>query len=108
MYDEQALLVYIKLSDNEIGTDLESEAIYALKERLVKIVENSTKGQFDEHEFGGGFCTFFIYGPNTDDLFETIMPAITNETLTYGSYLVKRYGKPGAKQEIIDLNWRKI
>ena len=100
---EQALLVYLKLSDDEFGDFDEREAVFALEDRLIEAISSKKAGEYDGHEFGGGFGTLYMYGPDVDQLFDAVIATLKAYGSRPGSYLLKRCGGPGSKQEKIDL-----
>lgn len=100
---KQALLVYLKLSDDEFGDFDEREAIFALEDRLIEAIASKAASEYDGHEFGEGFGTLYMYAPNVDHLFDTVMATLREYGSRAGSYVVKRYGGPGSSQERIDL-----
>ena len=101
---EHAVLVYLKLSDDEHGITEEREKIFTLEKTLTKAVERNQAGEFDGNEFGEGFCTLYLYGPDAEKLFQAAFPVLQEFDALHGSYVVKRYGKPGARQERIELH----
>jgi hypothetical protein len=100
---EQAVLVYLKLSDDEFGDFDERESVFRLEDEVEPIVSSSGIGEYDGHEFGGGFGTLYIYGSDADRLFEFIIKSIRNHQPRVGSYIIKRYGDVGAREERINL-----
>ncbi len=100
---EQAVLVHLKLSDDSLGDTQDEEAMFALFERFMTLMEGSGLGEFDGHEFGGGFCTFFFYGPSADQIFARIQPVVMAYPSRKGSYLIKRFGGPGSDQSTVTL-----
>lgn len=100
---EQALFVYLKLSDDEFGDSDEREAVFALEDRLIDAIASRKAGEYDGHEFGEGYATLYLYGPDVDQLFDAAMPALREYGPRTGSYLVKRYGGPEGREEQVDL-----
>jgi len=100
-FTEQAVLIYIPLSDDEFGSQEEREAIHKLSDELSKAIETAGTGEFDGDEFGGGECTLFMYGPDADSLYNSIEPVLRASTLTKGGRAVKRHAAPGEKDEEI-------
>src|SRR4028119_1034301 len=93
---EQALLVYLKLSNDEFGDFGEREAIFRLEDEVEPKVLSSGAGEYDGHEFGGGFGALYIYGPEADKLFDVVIESVMDRPPRAGSYIVKRYGDVGA------------
>ena len=100
---EQALLVHLKLSDDEFGAFDEREAIFALEDRLIEAIASKSVGEYDGHEFGEGFGTLYMYGSNVEQLFQAALPTLREYPSHPGSYILKRYGGPGSSEERIDL-----
>jgi len=100
---EQAVLFYLKLSDDEFGASEEREAIFNLEDELKKKIASAKVGEYDGHEFGKGFATFYMYGPDADKLFDAVIDSIRKHQPRAGSYITKRYGKPGGKEERVNL-----
>jgi hypothetical protein len=72
----------------------------------MKAVESVDAGEFDGNEFGEGGCTFYMYGPDADELFKAIEPTLRNSPLSAGGHAMKRYGPATdrkAKEVRIDL-----
>ena len=101
--DEQAVLLYIKLSDDKFGTAGERDTLMELGDQLAKLTDNSPAGEYDGHEYGEGYCTFYLYGPDANLLYEAIRPTLTQRKNRPKSYAIKRFGPPGSKEERFDL-----
>jgi hypothetical protein len=101
--NQQALIVFLKLSDAEYGQFEEREAAYRLEDALVEQVSKDDVGEYDGHEFGGGYTTLFMYGPDANAIADTAIPIVRDHKPVSGSYAVKRYGPPGAPEERIGL-----
>jgi hypothetical protein len=96
--DEQAVIVNIKVT-GEMGNSEERKQIAALEEQLAAVIKESGAGEFDGDEFGKGACTIYMYGPSAERLFAVVQPVLKKFRAPAGSYVIKRCGKPGAKQE---------
>ena len=101
--EEQAVIATIKLRSGEMGTAEERDRIYALENQLSAAIKNSSSGEFDGDEYGGGVCTIYMYGPSADRLLSVTLPILKGFHAPLGSFVIKRYGKPGAKQDRIPL-----
>lgn len=99
----EALLVYIRLSDDEFGTTEERDRVHLLEDDLRELVAGVPGADVDGHEFGGGFGTIYIYAPSADQLFDTLAPTLLALDVPPGSYLIRRYGAPGARHDRIPL-----
>ena len=90
---EHAVLVYLKLSDDEFGTAEERNQNHELSDLLKTAIETKNAGEFDGDEFGDGQCTLFMYGPNADALFQAVEPILRDSPLSFGGHAIKRYGE---------------
>ncbi len=97
------MLVWLKLSDGHFGTPKEREDLRTLEDRLESTIAEHEIGQFDGNEVGDGWYTLYIYGPSTDRLGEVLLPIVQVARPPAGSYAIKRYGPPGAREVRIDL-----
>lgn len=97
---QEAVIIRIKLSDNEFGEDHERMAAYEVEDRLLDGITPDI-GEVDGHEFGDGFATIFLYGPSADALTEKILPILSLTNTRSGSFVTKRYGPPGANEQTI-------
>jgi hypothetical protein len=102
--EEQALIATIKLRSGEMGSPDERARIVALENQLSDAIKNSATGDFDGDEYGDGVCTIYMYGPSANRLLTVTQPIFKKFRAPTGSYVTKRYGKPGAKQERISLS----
>lgn len=100
---EQALIITIPLNGKS-GTNEEAERLSKLENELIKAIEQSHVGEYDGNEIGEGTFTMYAYGPSADKLFDVALPILAKYHLPSGSRAVKRYGKPGAKEERVPLN----
>jgi hypothetical protein len=100
---EQATVICLKLSDDEIGTSQERQAISALRDRSIRAVQSRELGEFDTLEFADGFGTLSFNGASADRLTEIVLPVVRSFASHPGSYLVKRYGEEGAREQSIVL-----
>jgi hypothetical protein len=101
--EEQALIISIKLA-SAMGTDEERQHIISMEDELATQIEKSGAGEFDGDEFGQGVCTIYSYGPSADRLFSVAQPVLRKFHPPAGSFAIKRYGKPGAKQDRIEID----
>jgi hypothetical protein len=96
----QALIITIPLST---GTSAEMKPLFKLEEELTKAIEHSRVGEYDGNEIGERTFTMFAYGPSADKLLEVALPILRELQLPKGSKAVKRYGSPGAREEVVAL-----
>jgi hypothetical protein len=74
------------------------------EDTLAKAIEESGVGWFDGIGRGIGFLDFYMYGPSADALFAVVEPLLRSFSPRPGSYVVKRYGDPGAFEVRIDIS----
>ena len=90
---QQAVIVEIKLSDDQWGSEADKERLYDLEDRLEAFFENNTNiGELDGNEIGMGYWTLYFYGPSADALFDAVKPLLDTVPLPAGSYAKKQYG----------------
>jgi len=101
--DDQGVLVCLKLADAELGYAEEFAEVERLEEQIRSLLAVSGAGEYDGREVDGGFFRMFMYGEDADGMCEAIMTAILYYPALPGSYMVKRYGGPGAPETCIQL-----
>jgi hypothetical protein len=99
----QALIIKIPLRLEMANADDHNKRLYDLEDRLNAAVKESGAGEYDGNEIGEGFFTVFIYGPSAERLFLVVLPILKEFRPPTGSYLIKRYGKPGSKEDRVAL-----
>ncbi|MBP1852504.1 hypothetical protein [Rhizobium halophytocola] len=90
---EHALIVHLPLIDAPFGSGREREIIAGLADELQNAIGESSLGEFDGEEFGGGRCVIYMYGPDADLLFAVVEPIWRAAPLARGGLAIKRYGK---------------
>lgn len=100
---EQAVLIHLKLTDDEFGGDEETFNLYSFEDALELLVNEAHVGEMDGHEFGGGYAVFFLYGSDANKLYSVVEKRVLEQPALPGSYLTKRFGPIGASQERIEL-----
>jgi hypothetical protein len=100
---QHAVVIHLKLSDEEFGSFDERENAFTLEDRLEDAVTDSAIGEYDGHEFGDGWCRFYIYGDDANVMADAVLPLVRNLSPRTGSFVVKRFGPPGAPQEEMPL-----
>jgi hypothetical protein len=93
---EHAVLVHIKLSNDDFGTSSDQEVTGRLEEQLIHALESSDCGEFDGVESGQGEVVFYMYGADADVLFANVWPVLRASLVARNGYVVKRYGGPGS------------
>lgn len=102
---EHAVIVHLRLGDDEHGTVEERESVFRLEDRLEALIEAQGAGEFDGNEFGGGEAVLYCYGPDADRLWQTIEAEVRSFP-TRPAFVTLRYGDasdPGAREQRIDL-----
>ena len=102
---QHAVLVYLKLANDGFGTWQDIDQIAALEDGLEAALRAVRVGEFDGDEFGQGYCTLFLYGANADRLFDAIVQPLHEFSARAGSYVIRRYGEPGAREERSELTY---
>lgn len=100
---DHAVIVHLRLSDAQFGSDADRDALYALEEQIEAAIEKAGAGEFDGNEVGQGEWVLYAYGPDADRLWQAVEPALRASPAARGGWAVKRYGEPGAREERVDL-----
>jgi hypothetical protein len=100
---QQAVVIHLRLSDEAFGSFDERESAFTLEDRLGDAIADSAIGEYDGHEFGEGWCRFYMYGDDANVIADAVLPVVRNVSPRPGSFLVKRFGPPGARQEEMPL-----
>ena len=100
---QEAAILSIKLSDEEFGSFEDREAAFALEDRLEEVLSETDEIEYDGHEFGGGWCKLYFYGPEAKRIADALRPALRSRELAAGSTLVLRFGPPGAREKRLRL-----
>jgi hypothetical protein len=98
---EHAVLVHIKLSGGDFGSEQQRDAIHRMTDALEARIRAAEAGEFDGDEFGGGECVLYMYGTDADRLYSVILPVLRDSDLMDGGYAIKRYGPPGSQFETV-------
>jgi hypothetical protein len=97
---EHAVIAHLRLTEDKFGSERERAAVAALTDDLMHAIDEKQAGEFDGEEFGDGRCVLYMYGPDADQLFETVEPIIKASLLSRGGFAIKRYGEAGDKNTI--------
>ena len=103
MASQEALLIRVRLSDDDLGSLQDDDLVHALENAVEIALAEKHAGYFDGHEFGEGWVTLFYYGESATQLFEAAVPTLLQLELRDGSCVVKRYSGPGSREEVVDL-----
>jgi hypothetical protein len=101
---EHAVIINVPLSDADLGTPGDDAVIESIDAEIRSFLSTSTAGEWDGHEFGGGWARIFCYGDNADVLFDALLDVLLAMTLPARTFAVKRYGSPGAREDLIELS----
>ena len=97
--EEQALIITIPLRSGKAGNADELKRLHVLEDQLNLAIKDSKVGEYDGDEVGEGVFTIYIYGSSAERLFAVVRPILKRFRPPTGSFLIKRYGKPGSKQD---------
>jgi hypothetical protein len=98
---EQAVILSMRLSNDNFGSDLEDQQLARLEARLERALADTSAGEWDGHETGGGYHKIFLYGPCAQKLSDAIMTTVLEFDALPGSYMVKRFGEIGSDEQYI-------
>lgn len=102
------VLVYLSFPVHKFDSQKAIDAIFDLESLMREVIEETGVGVFDGNEFcegsDGESVTFFMYGNDADKIYEAISPLLAYLPRLPGSYILKRYGKYGEKEEQIYLS----
>ena len=93
---EQAVIVHLRLSDHQFGSQSDRKSVGAMEEALAAAIHRASAGEFDGDEFGERDCVLFMYGPSADRLYDAISPILESSVLR--GHAVRRYGAPGSRE----------
>src|ERR1700739_1096477 len=102
--DEQALIITIPFHSGKTGNAEERKRLFALEDELSAAIKGSGAGEYDGNEIGEGGFNIYIYGPSAERLSSVVRQILKKFRPPAGSYLVKRYGKPGSKQDRVAID----
>ncbi|MFD1934893.1 hypothetical protein ACFSKW_25805 [Nonomuraea mangrovi] len=85
------------------GPDHEPFPSWEIEDALRQTLADAGSGEFDgnDMDFETGEVTLFMYGPDTDLLFASAEPVLKRLVLPKGVVAIKRYGEPGAREELV-------
>jgi hypothetical protein len=103
-HTEYSVIVKIKLSDDNFGTEDEVAAGFALEDDLMSYFDDHPDiGEFDGDGFGFGYFDLYMYTSNPDSLIDQITPIVRNAKLPAGSHIIRHITETGADEKRIDL-----
>lgn len=95
--NEQAIIAYLRLENNNDGSEKDHAVVETLQQELITKLSLSGVGQFHGGDRMQGFANFYMYGPDADKLADAVLPVLKQSHPRAGSYLLKRYGPPGTE-----------
>jgi hypothetical protein len=95
---EQTVIVTLKLPPN---ADL--DRLNELEEKLSAAIEQARAGRLYGDQFTADTCTLYLQGRSAECLYRAAIPPLRDFQPPPGSYLLKRFGKPGARQQRVEL-----
>ena len=99
---DQLLLIYLKLSDSELGSELDDEYVESLESPIINLLEMVDFARYDGHEYGGGYAKIFIYSNDLDSVYKLLHKSLKAFAFTPGSKIVLQYSQEEADQFVID------
>ena len=99
--EEHAVLVHI--TPDRTVSRWEDWSISELSEELEEAIQRAGVGTYDGDEVGEDQLIVYTYGPDADRLAEVVLESLKDFRMGPGSYLVKRYGEPGRREERLEL-----
>jgi|SRR5579871_1069943 len=100
---QEALIVSIRLGETGSGEQVNLKPFFDLEDELMHLIEESGTGEYDGNEISPGLFTLYLYGSSATVLWEKVSPCLKQAKIPEGSYAVKRYGGPGAREDRIAL-----
>ncbi len=89
---DQAVLINIDFGQfEEFGTTKQQSEVRSLEEALRKVLPE--RAGLDGDEFGEGQAIIYLYGPNADEIFNQIEPALKRSEFNHID-ITLQYGRP--------------
>lgn len=96
--EEQAVLIHVPEPE-----DPDTFGIDLLEDPIIEALGSAGVGEFDGNLTGPDETVLYLYGPDADALLLVVVEALKNAPVPSGTYVMKRYGEPGAREERIEL-----
>ena len=96
---ERDLLVVLRLSNRQMGTQTERAEIQELADALEAEVLAAGVGEYDGDEVGGGECVLFFCGPDEDALLAVLRPLLQRAPAARGAYFVRLVEGPDGEMQ---------
>ena len=98
--DDHAVIVHFGLSDDEFGSEAERATLGDLGDRLADVVARAGVGEFDGDDFGEGEGVLYLYGPDSELLWQAVEPEVRACALRPVFALVRPGGPDVAAQRV--------
>lgn len=100
-----AVIVHIEWGEAGRSRGDLSELVDELETEMIKRVAQGKAGEVDGHEIAldDSDASIYLYGKSADRLSSSILPILRAARLPRGSYILKRFGEPGDREERVDL-----
>jgi len=87
---EQAVIVQFRYGSTNL------DALFSAEDRLEAAIAAAKAGEFDGHEIAmdGSDGTFYMYGPDADQLYRAVEPVLKAIPFMTGAVVTRRYGPP--------------
>lgn len=86
-----------------IRTSMEDKDLDRLELALMRHLKEGNVGEVDGIERGASDVVIYLYGSDADRLFREIEPLLEAD-LPPGSQIIRRYGEPGARQVVEEID----
>lgn len=100
--DRHSVTAWIRLDDPGFETEREQVRLFALEDRLMRVLDTSGVGEHDTNDLEHGFLGIRLLGDDADAVLAVIRPLLVD--VPPGSYLAVRRGPPGTGEDRIDLD----
>jgi len=87
--DERDVLIVLRLSNRQMGTNEERAEIALMADNLEAAVVEAGLGEYDGDEYGGGECILFFCGPDEMALIGCLRPLLQRTSYARGAHFVR-------------------
>jgi hypothetical protein len=99
----EAVILTVRLSDAQFGSDHERQRFLDLEDQITAAVEQAGIGSVDGHGFGDGTAELFMYGPDAEALFSAIEDLVRTFAPPPGSSALLQYCDFAATTRVVNL-----
>ena len=96
---EHAVIVKFDYGTTDLGS------LFELEDQLEFLLEDGSHGEYDGHEIAvdGSDGLLYLYGPDADDLYNTIKPTLLASSAIKNAVATLRYGPPedGVREVVV-------